>query len=276
MCDEQEILETLSSRIKEAREGTASKETGRKMSQEEVAAALGKDRNTVSRWEDPLNEKSVPDVKDIIKMCELFGCDSGYFFGEYEGRTRIATDIQAEIGLSEAAIENLSSVNLRNDAMWQMDYLNYFFEDDDFNYFISVLTDYIDTLQTNPDKVVADRIGSASRQTIKAADMLLYTLQSSFGDIVKRVRNRHKADMRQGKEDYRYYYRALLDIYLGGIACVDSNKHEKIVSLAREEYNEMQKKLHLCTTNEQREAVIYGEAYEIVGARRKQFEGGEI
>lgn len=66
-------------------------------------------RQTLSRWE--RGEGVGPSVTDLLKMCELFDCDFGYLVGEYDCRTREATDIHAKTGLSEDGILSLIELN---------------------------------------------------------------------------------------------------------------------------------------------------------------------
>ena len=70
-----------------------------------LAEKIGVTRQTISKWEK--GEGSGPTVWDLIRLCEFFGCDYGYLIGDYECRTRIATDIREETGLSELAVTNL-------------------------------------------------------------------------------------------------------------------------------------------------------------------------
>ncbi len=76
------------------------------LSLDDLADKLSTTRQTVSKWEKG-EEKPSPSLYDLLKMCELFNCDFGYLIGEYDCKTRTATDIQKETGLSEKAIENL-------------------------------------------------------------------------------------------------------------------------------------------------------------------------
>lgn len=75
---------------------------------ESLAEIIHTSRQTISLWE---KGASSPSVHDLIKLCEVFECDFGYLVGEYDCRTRQATDIQAEIGLSEKAINKLLFMN---------------------------------------------------------------------------------------------------------------------------------------------------------------------
>lgn len=76
-----------------------------KLTLDELAAQINVARQTISRWE---QGKGIgPTVLDLQRMCDVFGCDYGYLIGDYECRTRKATDIRDETGLSELAIDNL-------------------------------------------------------------------------------------------------------------------------------------------------------------------------
>lgn len=76
-----------------------------KLTLDELAAQINVARQTISKWE---QGKGVgPTVLDLQRMCDVFGCDYGYLIGDYECRTRKATDIRDETGLSELAIDNL-------------------------------------------------------------------------------------------------------------------------------------------------------------------------
>ena len=57
-----------------------------------------------------------PQTFDLLRMCELFGCDFGYLVGEYSERTRQATDIVAATGLDSKAVEQLCSA--QKDRYW--------------------------------------------------------------------------------------------------------------------------------------------------------------
>lgn len=66
-------------------------------------------RQTLSRWEK--GEGVGPSVIDLLRMCEVFHCDFGYMVGEYDCRTREATDICKQTGLSESAVFSLIELN---------------------------------------------------------------------------------------------------------------------------------------------------------------------
>ena len=81
-----------------------------KLSQDDFVEKYGKElgissRTTLYKWEKGEGE---PSAWTILKLSNIFGCDPGYLIGEYTCRTRAATDIKAETGLSEMAIKLLS------------------------------------------------------------------------------------------------------------------------------------------------------------------------
>ena len=59
---------TLSDRIRTLR-------TEKKLSQNKLAQTLGISRQAVSKWE---NGTAVPDMENLIQLCELFDVDLGY------------------------------------------------------------------------------------------------------------------------------------------------------------------------------------------------------
>lgn len=61
-------------------------------------------RQTIAQWE---NGVALPPLSKLLCMCDLFGCETGYLLCDYDCKTRTATDIQKETGLSEAAINEL-------------------------------------------------------------------------------------------------------------------------------------------------------------------------
>lgn len=65
--------------------------------------------NTISSWE---NGKTLPELKYLLRMCDLFDCELGYLLCEFDTKTRAATDIQKETGLSEKAITILKKEHL--------------------------------------------------------------------------------------------------------------------------------------------------------------------
>lgn len=75
------------------------------MNQEALATALNiSARQTIAKWE---NGTAIPQLEDMLNMCNLFDCELGYLLGEHELKTQAATDIHKQTGLSAEAIEYL-------------------------------------------------------------------------------------------------------------------------------------------------------------------------
>ena len=76
------------------------------ISQGALAEELNRQRDIISKWE---NGYSLPDLTDLLGMCELFNCEVGYLLCEegYENKTRKVTDICKSTGLSEEAVNLL-------------------------------------------------------------------------------------------------------------------------------------------------------------------------
>lgn len=100
----------IGKRIREERTNTQNA-TGRKkaMTQSDLANEIGVSRQTIAKWEHGEIDQLL--MGDLLKLCNLFNCELGYILGEYNCRTRTATDIHKEICLSEVAISRLSSVS---------------------------------------------------------------------------------------------------------------------------------------------------------------------
>ena len=66
-------------------------------------------RQTIAQWE---NGVALPPLSKLLCMCDLFGCEIGYLLCDYDCKTRTATDIQEETGLSEQAVNFLKEQKL--------------------------------------------------------------------------------------------------------------------------------------------------------------------
>ncbi len=94
--------ELIGQRIKQERERL-------KLSQTALAHKIGLNeeyksemRGIVSRWE---LGKVKPSAEYLVKLCELFGCEIGYLFGEINEPTRATTDITAASKLDARAVD---------------------------------------------------------------------------------------------------------------------------------------------------------------------------
>lgn len=64
--------------------------------------------DTLKQWE--LGTNAI-NILWLPAVCKVLNCDTGYIFGEHEGKTGIISDVQKETGLSEKAIEELLKLN---------------------------------------------------------------------------------------------------------------------------------------------------------------------
>ena len=77
----------------------------------------------ISRWEAVADEtrggeyssagavaRELPDVNDILKLCDVFGCDIAYLVGIQEKPTKPLTDICAATGLSAQSVKSIIAV----------------------------------------------------------------------------------------------------------------------------------------------------------------------
>ncbi len=97
-------LKEIGSRIKRERKSLC-------LSQGELAEKCNlsaSSRQTVGAWEQGI---LLPSVPDLLKLCSLFDCELGYLLGEYDRKTREATDIYLETGLSVDAVASLLALN---------------------------------------------------------------------------------------------------------------------------------------------------------------------
>lgn len=92
----------------------------KRLHNERVAANLSLDKlaeisryskPTVQRWEkgwkDGSGQNIIPTLDQIITLCSIYHCSPGYLLCEYDERTKQATDICSEIGLTEDSIKIL-------------------------------------------------------------------------------------------------------------------------------------------------------------------------
>ncbi|MDL2318467.1 helix-turn-helix domain-containing protein [Eubacteriales bacterium OttesenSCG-928-A19] len=105
--NKEEFWINLGKRIKDER-----KRAG--LTQEKLMKKLEGSSNSyrlLGRWE---KGDARPQFYQMIKLAEIFDCDFGYLIGEYDCRTRVATDIHMETGLSEGAIRLLQKMKKKS------------------------------------------------------------------------------------------------------------------------------------------------------------------
>lgn len=78
------------------------------LTQDELAQKIGVSSKTINSWEGgKFANGGGLKVANIIALCNTLDCDFDYLFGKIDLPTKIDTDIQAETGLSERAIDRL-------------------------------------------------------------------------------------------------------------------------------------------------------------------------
>lgn len=128
-------FQKIGNRIKQERNNA-------KKSQDELGDYIGVTRQTVAKWE---HGKDLPQLSDLLRLCNLFDCEIGYLLCEYDCKTKVATDIKKETGLTEKAISGLAVALSKNqvfarqavnallecDCMSALDVLGRYFSIDD-------------------------------------------------------------------------------------------------------------------------------------------------
>ena len=76
------------------------------MSQEKFAEEMGVGRSAVSDWE---GQYTPIDARNLMKLCELSGCDADYILGRIDEKTHDIKHTKQVTGLSESAIEYIIS-----------------------------------------------------------------------------------------------------------------------------------------------------------------------
>ncbi len=94
-------FEKIGKRIQEERKLAGFKTQG---SLAEKVGLSFESRQTVANWE---SGKAMPQLTEMLLMCNIFKCELGYLLCEYDFKTRAATDIHEETLLSEIAISKL-------------------------------------------------------------------------------------------------------------------------------------------------------------------------
>lgn len=135
-------------------------------------------RQTVARWE---SGKVLPSMSDFLCMCCLFNCEIGYLLCEYDCKTRAATDVKSETGLSERAVYELQQANKQR-MYFVLLALNELLQDEGL-YTLDIIGQYfaLDEAQT---------IAKSNGQIIKEKTLAAFDVQQSIADIRHKVQER--------------------------------------------------------------------------------------
>ena len=109
------------------------------MTQDDMGAELHVVRQTFSDWE---RGKKLPQLSDMLSMCNMFECELGYLLCEHEEKTREATDVCRATGLSEDAFIQLQMI--RDNAPNLMKVLNLILEDKRFTELLATMDRCLD------------------------------------------------------------------------------------------------------------------------------------
>lgn len=109
------------------------------MTQDDIGAELHVVRQTFSDWE---RGKTLPQLSDMLSMCNVFECELGYLLCEHEEKTREATDVCRATGLSEDAFIQLQMI--RDNAPNLMKVLNLILEDKRFTELLATMDRCLD------------------------------------------------------------------------------------------------------------------------------------
>lgn len=77
--------------------------------QEIFANKINRSKETIRNWEQGRN---IPEIKDLLELCEFLNCDMDYLLGRIECKTHDLAFIAKETGLTEDAIDLLRIDNM--------------------------------------------------------------------------------------------------------------------------------------------------------------------
>ena len=160
-------------------------------SQEELGEKVFVSRQLLSKWE---KEKACPTLENLTALCNIFDCEIGYLLCEYNCKTREATDIQSETGLSEKAILVLSRLKYShwNESVGS---LNRIFEHKDFYELLKVIHSHVMNFNRNwlridqeKEKYIADALNCNESEVRKYLESSSEsTIESILMGIVKNI-----------------------------------------------------------------------------------------
>lgn len=161
----------------------------RKWSQATLGAKLHVSGKQISNYEhgDP-----IPPIEALFSLCEIFNCELGYLIGEprYSNRTAILTEINNLTGLSNDAIDSISSITgtsrycpsfgIKSEKYRRL--LNSLLTSEHFRYFMECLSDLDDAVQKR-NNIFTD-LSKKYGYTLFSEALEIYTSHISYEDDV--------------------------------------------------------------------------------------------
>lgn len=146
------------------------------LTQEELANKLQISRQKVYYWE---KGEKVPTLEDLIRLCDIFGCELGYLLCEFDCKTKEISDIQALTGLSEEAIRKfkiMKSSNLED----VIQIMNLLLEHEKSIDFLKLIYSHIYDFNRNNLKITDGNISDVAKMmNCKSSDIKKYMSASS-------------------------------------------------------------------------------------------------
>ena len=171
------------------------------------AGKLNISRSTLSKWENGEGELT---VWELLELCNIFDCDSGFLLGEYDEKKGVVSNIRAEIGLPEDAIITL--MEIVQEAPPIKDAVYTFLDDllDDME-FINLAIAYKkrkDGFYSGQNSYfIADETGKC--EALEIGDLAMVLLQNSFNRIVNCASTGRKSEF--GRSAQRKYWNSLTE-----------------------------------------------------------------
>ena len=161
---------------------------------------------TVRNWEQGRN---IPELKTIEALCDFFRCDMDYLFFNIECKTHDNQFIYEELGLSEAAIEQLRHYKVQYPSY--IDSINFLLESDNFENVLYYIYEYfnsirhlnllnsikrkqIESLETIQDYTTDLNLLEAINNGIDKMDLSEYKLSTQFGFIIQEIKRKVDAE----------------------------------------------------------------------------------
>lgn len=130
-------------------------------------------------------------ISNLTKIAKYYNVSTDYLLGLAKEPTS-DKDLNAVceyIGLSSKAVQKLCEISKKNHATANSDTLSLLVEDDDFNYFLALLSG---KMCDNENEDISFSVGNA-RTTIRNSDITDYSITHTITDITDRMKNKYNS-----------------------------------------------------------------------------------